>query len=275
MIAKNGPKRYTRCCRRHGQFPVPSVAAVVESPKWKNVKRLARLELGDYTVRRFAIISTAVGVLLGMVLAADAADSPKAAETRKKLDQPVTVDYKDTLLREVLDDLKGQIKGPLGFRVDTSGGVSMNIKITAKADAKPLKEVFEMMFKNNGLGYIIISKDGDAYDGTIMIRRGTERGSPAGQEGTAEKTPAKDKAQAKEKPVDKPITKEKAPAKEKPEEDADKAEQIAASRLKLAKQLAADGKVDRAKQRYEDIVREHPKTKAADEAHELLKKLNK
>lgn len=235
--------------------------------------------LGGVAVPRLFVAMCALALGLGATVFAAPPDTPKAAETRKKLQQKVSVDYQDTLLREVIDDLKSQVKG-LGIRPDTTGGVSMNLKITYKADAKPLADVLDGMFKKNGLGYVVVSKEGDAYDGTLLIKQGKERGYPAGQEPTAaEKAVTKEK----EKPVDKAASREKAPNqskpatkdKEKPAEDGDKAEQIAASKLKLARQLADDGKTDKAKQRYEDIVKQYPDTKAAAEARQLLKKLEK
>jgi len=53
-------------------------------------------------------------------------------------------------------------------------------------------------------------------------------------------------------------------------DDLDKTEQIAASKLRLAKLLAAGGKVDVARERYLEIVRFYPGTKAAEEARRLL-----
>jgi S1-C subfamily serine protease len=67
---------------------------------------------------------------------------------------------------------------------------------------------------------------------------------------------------------------EKPPPTEKPKPaDEEKLEKLAASKLKLAKTLAEDGKLDRAKERYAEIVHDYPKTKAAEEAQELLNKL--
>lgn len=54
-----------------------------------------------------------------------------------------------------------------------------------------------------------------------------------------------------------------------------KAETTAASRLRLAKELAKQGKRDSARERYEDIIEQFPNTKAAREAKELLEKLGK
>jgi S1-C subfamily serine protease len=55
--------------------------------------------------------------------------------------------------------------------------------------------------------------------------------------------------------------------------DADKAEQAAASKLRLAKTLADDGKLEKAKERYEAIIASYPDTKAAAEAKVLLERL--
>jgi S1-C subfamily serine protease len=54
--------------------------------------------------------------------------------------------------------------------------------------------------------------------------------------------------------------------------DPDKKEKQAASKLDLAKSLAASGKPEKAAERYKDIIREFPGTKAAEEAKELLEK---
>src|SRR5579875_1043847 len=125
----------------------------------------------------------AVCFLWGMNLsAADEKDTPKAAATRQLLKTKVSVDYKDTPLSEVVEDIKDQIrektKKVLGVRVDNKGGVSNNTKFTYKADDKPLEEVLDEMFQKNDLGYIVISQQGNAYDGTLLIVKGKARGYP-------------------------------------------------------------------------------------------------
>ena len=233
-------------------------------------------------MRRAMVVSSALALLLVASWAiGKEKDSPKAAATRKKLQEKLSVDYQDEPIRNVVDDLKTKVKG-LGIKLDTAGGVSGNIKINYKADDETLEKVFAGMFQKNGLGYIVISQVG-AYDGTILIKQGKERGYPIGQEPdkTAKNTddPDNDKNKAKGKDKAKPNAKkkdeDKAAAKEKPEDDAEKAEQIAASKLKFAKTLAEDGKKAKAKERLEDIVAKYPNTKAAGEARELLKNLDK
>jgi serine protease Do len=58
-------------------------------------------------------------------------------------------------------------------------------------------------------------------------------------------------------------------------ETADKLEKAAASKLELAKTLANDGKLDKAKVRFETIISTYPDTKAAVEAKVLLDRINK
>lgn len=107
-------------------------------------------------------------------------DTPKAAATRKLLKTKVSVDYQDTTLSDVIDDIKDQIqeatKKKLFILKDNKGGVSNNTKFTYRADNKPLEQVLDEMFKKNELGYYVISQERNAYDGALMIVKGKARG---------------------------------------------------------------------------------------------------
>ncbi|HWG46449.1 MAG TPA: hypothetical protein VN688_27050 [Gemmataceae bacterium] len=136
-------------------------------------------------MRRLVLAASLVAACLvsGLVnlSAADKAnDSPKAAATRKLLKTKVTVDYKDTTLTDIIDDLKEQIKDKtkktISVLKDNKGGVSNNTKFTYKADNKPLDEVLDEMFKKNDMGYVVISQKGNAYDGALKIVKGKARG---------------------------------------------------------------------------------------------------
>lgn len=134
-------------------------------------------------MKRLMTLAGVLAVCVSFVQAADKAKDPpkdttKAAAARKLLKTKVTVEYKETRLGDVVDDLKEQIP-KLGIRIDTKGGVSQNQTVTFKADDKPLDEVLDGMFKKNDLGYIIVSKQNDAYDGTLLIKKGKERGFPS------------------------------------------------------------------------------------------------
>ncbi len=108
-------------------------------------------------------------------------DTPNAARTRKLLKTKVSVDWKDTRLEDALDEIKEQVKN-LKIVIDSKGGVSRNQTLTYKADDKTVEEVFDAAFKKNGLGYIVISRKGNAYDGLVQIKQGPERGYEKGKE---------------------------------------------------------------------------------------------
>jgi hypothetical protein len=132
--------------------------------------------------RLFVFTATALMTLIGLSGALHAADkgdddTPAAKKTRELLTQKVTCDYKDTPLREVVDDLKDQVKG-LHVQIDSKGGVSANQTITYTGKDVPLSDALGDMFKKNGLGFLVISKKGNAYDGILQIKQGKERGRP-------------------------------------------------------------------------------------------------
>jgi hypothetical protein len=102
-------------------------------------------------------------------------DSVLAAKTRKLLKAKIDVDFKDTRLEDAMEEIKEQVKG-FRFLLDTKGGVSRNQPITYKAKGKTIEEVLDEMFKKPELGYIVISKKGNAYDGLVQVRKGKERG---------------------------------------------------------------------------------------------------
>lgn len=138
--------------------------------------------MGGNTVRRVMMLVSVFAVFATtLVVGQEVKDTAKAAATRLKLKQKVTVDFKETPLKDVVDEIKEQV-ARLTFRIDTKGGVSMNRKLTYKAKDKPLEQVLDEMFSKETLGYIVLSNDKDAYDGAILIRSGKERGYPEGKE---------------------------------------------------------------------------------------------
>jgi hypothetical protein len=103
-------------------------------------------------------------------------DTPKAAKTRKMLKTKISVDFKELPLREVLEEIKeDHVKG-INIITDTKGGVSNNQKIMYSGKDVTLEDALDKMFAKNDLGYYIISKKGDAYDGAIKIVKGKARG---------------------------------------------------------------------------------------------------
>jgi hypothetical protein len=127
-------------------------------------------------------ILLSVALLCPLTLAALAADEDKgkddtllAAKTRKLLKTKISVEFKDTRLDDVKSELMDEVKG-LKILLDTKGGVSRNQTITYKAKNKSVEQILDEMLKKPDLGYIVISKKGDAYDGLVQIRKSKERG---------------------------------------------------------------------------------------------------
>ncbi|MFO0926787.1 MAG: hypothetical protein U0736_07055 [Gemmataceae bacterium] len=122
------------------------------------------------------IVLSAVVLLALAVPAVRADDTPAAAKTRKLLQTKISVDFSGTRMAEVKEELMNEVKG-LKVMLDNKGGVSNNRTVTYKAEGKTVEVVLdEMLKKLGGLGYIVISRKGNAYDGVVMIKVGDERG---------------------------------------------------------------------------------------------------
>jgi FimV-like protein len=81
----------------------------------------------------------------------------------------------------------------------------------------------------------------------------------------AKKEKAKQREEAK--------TAAKTPTKSEESGSDEKNDELAATKLKFAKSLIDDGKKDKARERLQEIIKKYPKSNAAEEAKELLKKL--
>jgi hypothetical protein len=133
---------------------------------------------------------------------------------------------------------KGELAGVThGHRIEKRGNVETDIGVFID-----LSEVKGLLQSKALLAKISASAPGE-----------TEKDRP--------RTPA---AEVKEKPK----------LAGKPADDPEEMEQTAARRLKLAKSLANDGVIDRARERFHEIIKQFPKTKAAAEAKEWLDRLD-
>ncbi|MGE3807403.1 MAG: hypothetical protein AB7K24_22285 [Gemmataceae bacterium] len=127
-------------------------------------------------MRRMFITATIL-TLYGMVSVALAEDTPAAAAARKKLEVKVKVNVENEFLSEILADIDGQLddagKTKIGWKFDT--GVSKNQRVSIKASGTIAKVLADICDKQ-GLGYYVISKPKDRYDGWIIFTKGKERG---------------------------------------------------------------------------------------------------
>ena len=128
------------------------------------------------TLVSLAALAALVLTLHTAARAADDDDTPAAAKTRKLLKSKISVDFKDTRLEDAMDEIKTEVKG-FKFLLDAKGGVSRNQTITYKAENKTVEVILDEMLTKPDLGYIVISKKGNAYDGLVQVRKGKERGT--------------------------------------------------------------------------------------------------
>jgi hypothetical protein len=241
-------------------------------------------------MRRIFLAATVLALIVPW---STAEDTKAAAGTREKLKQKLTLDFKDTRLDDVKDTLK-EMTG-ISFRLDTAGGVSRNQQITYMGKDVPLEDALDAMFKKADLGYVVISKEKNAYDGTILIKKGAKYRGYEDGEGPDKAMKKEDKTdKGKTKPKEAPPKKEtpkkeaskdeakdeakkdeaKKEDKPKTEDDEERAETMAARRLKTVKELIEEGKKEKARDVLEDIIKRYPKSKAAVEAKKVLKELD-
>jgi len=128
--------------------------------------------------RLLALTVLALGVVA--VQAQDAKDSEKSAKTKKLLETKIAaVDYKDTLVQDVIRDLQDKVKeiakGELLIARDPTGAVSGNAKVSYEAKNKTLKEVLDELCKKNDLNWTIVNGKykafGVKYDGYIFLNK--------------------------------------------------------------------------------------------------------
>ena len=122
--------------------------------------------------------------LAGLVGTALGQDTPSAKKTRARLKDKISIDVKDTRVKDVFDEIRREMNNKVSFKIDNASGVSNNSKLSYKGDDKTLAQVLDEVCTLNEMGYIIISRPGDRYDGWILIRKGKgkERGYEAGAE---------------------------------------------------------------------------------------------
>jgi hypothetical protein len=221
-------------------------------------------------VRRFLIACPLL--LVAVTVSWSAEDTKKAADTRKALKTKVSFKWKDTSFKDVMDEFHETVPA-LRFHLAPKE-VNLNKQITYTCKDKPAEEVLVDLLGKNGWGYYVHSQK-DAYDGDVYIKVGEERGYPKGAEpGDKPKEEKPKEEKPKDKPKDKPKTE---PKEEKPKDKPtdDDPEKDANRKLKLAKRLIEDGMVEGARDALEEIIKKYKETKAAEEAKELLKKLDK
>ena len=170
--------------------------------------------------------------------------TPAELTRTKLLKTTVTGSYENVRLGDILKDWADQVdmKGEQPVMWAYGAGFPYNKQVSFSCNEKPLDEVLVQLLTkvNENLGYVVVSKERDKYDGWVRLTTTGERGT--------------------EKVAIAATTEEEAAAGDK---------------LKLAKKLIDLGKPASAKPVLEIVVKNYPNTKAGAEAKELLEKINK
>ncbi len=170
--------------------------------------------------------------------------TPAAEFTRaKSLKTKVNASFTDTRLGDVLKEFAAQVDMRADAQLLWAYGPDFPFakKVTFACKEKPLEVALDDLFKKTGgLGYVVVSKDGDRHDGWVLLTTTGERGAAVPE------------------------------VKLTDAEEAD-----AADKLALAKKLIAAGKTEQAKTVLGYIAKKWPTATATAEAKELLAKLEK
>ena len=135
-------------------------------------------------MKRGMIVLAWVFVILVGAVPVGAQETPAAKAARKKLQQKVSVEFKEVGVKAILDDIKREMDAPVAFKIDNTSGVSNNAKLTYKADNKTVEQVLNELSDRGEFGWFIKSDQKDRNDGFVIIRRykEKERGLETGKE---------------------------------------------------------------------------------------------
>ncbi len=135
-------------------------------------------------MRRMVKVWALVMLAAAVIAPAVAQESPSAKATRKKLQQKISVEFKEVGTKAVLDDLKREMDKPVAFKIDNTSGVSNNAKLTYKADNKTVEQILNELSAKGEFGWFVKSDPKDRNDGFVIIRKhkDKERGYESGKE---------------------------------------------------------------------------------------------
>ena len=135
---------------------------------------------------RLLKLAAALAVVVGCVGIVLAQESTAAKTTRKKLQQKITVEFKEERTKDVIESVIGEIDKAPKVRIDNASGVSNNTKLSYKAKDKTVEQVLNEICDKLDCGWYVVSNAANnKVDGSVVIRKSTkgkERGYEAGKE---------------------------------------------------------------------------------------------
>lgn len=175
----------------------------------------------------------------------DGKQTPAEITRTKLLKTKVSGSFQEMRLGDILKELADQVdmQGEQPVMWAYGPGFPFDRKVNFECKEKPLDTVLDQLLNKagEGLGYVVVSREGDKYDGWVRLTTTGERGVERPGAGAAT---AEDEASA-------------------------------ADKLTLAKKLINIGNPKAAKPVLEILVKNYANTKAGAEAKEILEKLEK
>ena len=135
---------------------------------------------------RLLKLTACLTLALGCAAWAFAQESTAAKTTRKKLQQKITVEFKEERTADVIKAVFDEMDKAPRFKIDNGSGISNNTKLTYKAKDKAVEQVLNDISDKLDCGWYVVSNAANnKVDGSVVVRKsskGKERGYEAGKE---------------------------------------------------------------------------------------------
>jgi hypothetical protein len=129
------------------------------------------------------LLAVALVLALGGVAVGQESNAAKA--TRKRLQEKITVEIKETGFKAALEEISRETNNKVKFKIDNTSGISNNSKVTIIAKDKTVQAILNELADKYDFGYYVITSDEkDQSNGKVMVRKGKgkERGYEDGKE---------------------------------------------------------------------------------------------
>ena len=135
---------------------------------------------------RLLKLTVPLALMLGCAAWAVAQESTAAKTTRKKLQQKITVEFKEERTADVIKAVFDEMDKAPKFKIDNGSGISNNTKLSYKAKDKSVEQVLNDVCDKLDCGWYVVSNAANnKVDGSVVLRKsskGKERGYEAGKE---------------------------------------------------------------------------------------------
>src|SRR5262249_33812514 len=103
-------------------------------------------------------------IILSCAVVALEQDTPAAKATRKKLQQKITIDFKEVGTKAAFDEIKGEMDPPVSFKIDNASGISNNAKLNYITKDKSVEQILNELSDKFDFGWFVKSDAKDRND---------------------------------------------------------------------------------------------------------------